>query len=121
MLDAWAIEPSGPLRGEVQVRGSKNEVTKHMVAALLGRGPSTITNVPEVGDVDITAGMLCAVGATVDRDGDAITVVPPSDATPTVPLSFSGLNRIPASNMVQTDARRRRNDRFGAPKGYPIN
>lgn len=95
MSDSWIIEPSGPLRGEVQVRGSKNAVTKHMVAALLGEGPSTITNVPEVGDVDITAAILSAVGAEVQREGDSITVVPPASATPSVPLRFSGLNRIP--------------------------
>ena len=95
MSDAWLIEPAGPLRGEVQVRGSKNAVTKHMVAAILGSGPSTITNVPEVGDVDITAGILTAVGAGVERTGDSITITPPAEVNPIVPLSFSGLNRIP--------------------------
>jgi UDP-N-acetylglucosamine 1-carboxyvinyltransferase len=93
--DAWLIEPSGPLRGEVEVKGSKNAVTKHMVAALLGDGPSTITNIPDVGDVTITAGILEAIGASVERLGDRITVVPPTEVIPTVPLSFSGLNRIP--------------------------
>lgn len=95
MSDAWVIEPAGPLRGEVQVHGSKNAVTKHMVAALLGDGTSTITNVPEVGDVDITAGILTAIGAGVERSGDSLTITPPEAATPSVPLSFSGLNRIP--------------------------
>ena len=95
MSDAWLIEPSGPLRGEVEVRGSKNAVTKHMVAAILGSGPSTITNVPDVGDVDITARILTAVGAEVERTGDSITVSPPTEVEPVVPLSFSGLNRIP--------------------------
>jgi UDP-N-acetylglucosamine 1-carboxyvinyltransferase len=91
------IQPNGPLRGDVRVRGSKNAVTKHMVAALLGRGPSTIGNVPEVGDVQITAGILRAVGAGVDLDAGAetLTVTPPEDIVPEVPLSFSGLNRIP--------------------------
>jgi UDP-N-acetylglucosamine 1-carboxyvinyltransferase len=93
--DAWLIEPSGPLRGEVEVRGSKNAVTKHMVAAILGEGPSVITNVPEVGDVDITARILGAIGAGVERVGDSITITPPDEATSLVPLSFSGLNRIP--------------------------
>ncbi|MHB1536705.1 MAG: UDP-N-acetylglucosamine 1-carboxyvinyltransferase [Acidimicrobiales bacterium] len=93
--DAWLIEPTGPLRGEVQVRGSKNAVTKHMVAALLGEGPSTITNVPDVGDVEITAGILRAIGAEVQREGDAVTVTRPRALNPSVPLSFSGLNRIP--------------------------
>ena len=95
MSDAWVIEPAGPLRGEVEVHGSKNAVTKHMVAAILGDGPSTITNVPEVGDVDITAGILTAVGASVEMSGDALTITPPEDVKPSVPLSFSGLNRIP--------------------------
>ena len=38
--EAWHIEPNGPLVGDVQVSGSKNAVTKHMVAALLGDSPS---------------------------------------------------------------------------------
>jgi UDP-N-acetylglucosamine 1-carboxyvinyltransferase len=95
VADAWVIEPSGPLRGEVAVRGSKNAVTKHMVAALLGAGPSTITNVPDVGDVAITASILEAVGAGVERHGDRLVVNPPDEVAPAVPLSFSGLNRIP--------------------------
>ena len=56
--DEWFIQPNGPLVGDVQVYGSKNAVTKHMVAAILGDGPSTISNVPEVGDVQITADIL---------------------------------------------------------------
>jgi UDP-N-acetylglucosamine 1-carboxyvinyltransferase len=79
----------------VEVRGSKNAVTKHMVAAILGEGPSTITNVPEVGDVDISARILTAIGADVTREGSSITVNPPRDVRSAVPLSFSGLNRIP--------------------------
>src|SRR5690348_6461000 len=69
VTDTWQVEPSGPLRGDIGVRGSKNAVTKHMVAAMLGEGPSTIRNAPEVGDVDITAAMLEAVGFGVSRSG----------------------------------------------------
>jgi len=77
------------------VHGSKNAVTKHMVAALLGDGPSTITNVPDVGDVEITAGILRAVGADVEIGPGTLTVSLERAPTPSVPLSFSGLNRIP--------------------------
>jgi UDP-N-acetylglucosamine 1-carboxyvinyltransferase len=93
--DAWLIEPNGPLHGEIAVHGSKNAVTKHMVAALLGGEPSTITNVPDVGDVEITTRILRAVGATVEREGDKLTIAPPDQASSKVPLQFSGLNRIP--------------------------
>ena len=91
----WSIEPVGPLRGDVTVRGSKNAVTKHMVAALLSDSPSTITNAPEVGDVDITAQMLRALGVVVRHEGDTIHVEPPTIGGSLVPIEFTGLNRIP--------------------------
>lgn len=95
MSDEWFIQPNGPLVGDVQVYGSKNAVTKHMVAAILGEGPSTIANVPEVGDVQITADILRAIGAGVQLSDGKLEVTPPDAALPEVPLSFSGLNRIP--------------------------
>ena len=91
----WAIQPSGPLVGDVKVRGSKNAVTKHLVAAMMGRGPSTIRNAPEVGDVDITSQILESLGVGVERDGSLITVHPTDSPLPMVPVEFSGLNRIP--------------------------
>ena len=95
VTETWQVEPSGPLRGDISVRGSKNAVTKHMVAAMLGEEPSTIRNAPEVGDVDITAAMLEAVGYQVVRSDNKITVAPGSATEPRVPEAFTGLNRIP--------------------------
>jgi UDP-N-acetylglucosamine 1-carboxyvinyltransferase len=92
---AWEIEPSGPLRGDISVRGAKNAVSKHMVAAMLGRAASTIRNAPEVGEVAITAAMLEHLGMVVTRDDDEITVVPGDVVDPHVPKAFTGLNRIP--------------------------
>lgn len=92
---AWRIEPNGPLRGDVRVAGSKNAVTKHMVAALLATTPSRITNAPHVGDVGITADILRSIGLDVSIDDAAITIVPTSEPIPRVPAEFSGLNRIP--------------------------
>src|ERR1700750_3188540 len=95
VTETWQVEPSGPLRGDIGVRGSKNAVTKHMVAAMLGEGPSTIRNAPEVGDVDITAAMLEAVGFGVSRSGGEITIAPNGKLESRVPAAFTGLNRIP--------------------------
>src|ERR1700759_3125776 len=95
VTDTWQVEPSGPLRGDIGVRGSKNAVTKHMVAAMLGEGPSTIRNAPEVGDVDITAAMLEAVGFGVSRSGGEIIIAPNGKLESRVPAAFTGLNRIP--------------------------
>ena len=93
--EAWHIRPNGPLVGEVEVSGSKNAVTKHMVAAMLGTQPSTITNAPAVGDVGITADILTSLGVGVDIDGDRITIDPVEAPGADVPLEFTGLNRIP--------------------------
>jgi UDP-N-acetylglucosamine 1-carboxyvinyltransferase len=95
MTQTWQVEPSGPLRGDIVVRGSKNAVTKHMVAAMLGSGPSKIRNAPDVGDVDITAAMLESVGFEVGRERDEITIGQGGEIQPRVPQAFTGLNRIP--------------------------
>ena len=92
---AWHIRPTGPLVGEVEVSGSKNAVTKHMVAAILGTEPSTVTNAPQVGDVGITADILTSLGIGVEIDGHRITIDPVDSPGSDVPLEFSGLNRIP--------------------------
>src|SRR5579871_6326454 len=95
VTETWQVEPSGPLRGDISVRGSKNAVTKHMVAAMLGDGPSVIRNAPHVGDVDITAAMLESVGFHVSREDGEITIAPGGEVRPRVPDAFTGLNRIP--------------------------
>src|SRR2546423_4048577 len=92
VTETWLVEPAGPLRGDIEVRGSKNAVTKHMVAAMLGDGPSTIRNAPEVGDVDITAAMLEAVGFQVSRSAGEITITPNGKLESRVPAAFTGLN-----------------------------
>ena len=91
----WVIQPSGPLVGDVRVRGSKNAVTKHLVAAMMGTSPSTIRNAPEVGDVAITSQILESLGVGIQREGSLITVHPTLSPEPVVPIEFSGLNRIP--------------------------
>src|SRR5580693_9039959 len=95
VTETWHVEPSGPLRGDIEVRGSKNAVTKHMVAAMLGDGPSVIRNAPEVGDVDITAAMLSSLGYHVARADGEITIASGGTIEPRVPEAFTGLNRIP--------------------------
>ncbi len=93
--EVWQIDPSGPLRGDVEVRGSKNAVSKHMVAAMLGTGPSTLHNAPEVGEVGLTAAMLEALGIHVEITPGEINVERGTDIRPRVPEEYTGLNRIP--------------------------
>jgi UDP-N-acetylglucosamine 1-carboxyvinyltransferase len=56
------------LRGEVAVTGAKNSVLKLMACALLAPGTSTITNVPDILDVEIMADLLRRLGCEVVHD-----------------------------------------------------
>ncbi|MDH5290279.1 MAG: hypothetical protein OEY41_09795, partial [Acidimicrobiia bacterium] len=76
MTPAWVVNPVGPLTGDIVVRGSKNAVTKHLVASMLGRSPSTVSNCPDIGDVDITCRMLESLGCIVERADGNTTIDP---------------------------------------------
>src|SRR5512144_1001598 len=56
---------SQPLRGTAYVGGAKNSALKLMAAALLARGRSVITNVPDILDVHVMARLLEELGCTV--------------------------------------------------------
>jgi UDP-N-acetylglucosamine 1-carboxyvinyltransferase len=90
----WEIEPQGPLSGDVRVAGSKNAVSKHMIAALLGEGPSRISNAPHIREVEITAGMLTSLGLGVAIEDGSVCIEPARSISSRVPLSYSGLNRM---------------------------
>jgi UDP-N-acetylglucosamine 1-carboxyvinyltransferase len=94
-VPSWAIDPVGPLHGDVKISGSKNAVSKLMVAALLAEEPGAITNAPRLGDVEITAGMLRSVGAAVEIQGDRVAIDPYGLDESRIPVSYSGLNRMP--------------------------
>jgi UDP-N-acetylglucosamine 1-carboxyvinyltransferase len=63
--DVLVVRGDTPLRGEVRVRGAKNLVSKAMVAALLGHGPSRLFDVPRVRDVEIVRDLLELHGVRV--------------------------------------------------------
>ena len=56
------------LVGEVRVTGAKNSVLKLMAAALLARGTTTLTEVPDILDVEIMAELLRRLGCQVSHD-----------------------------------------------------
>jgi UDP-N-acetylglucosamine 1-carboxyvinyltransferase len=94
--DAYLIEGGQPVVGEIQCLGAKNFATKAMVAALLGETATTLTNVPPIGDVDITREMLSSIGVHCEmRDNDVLIIDPSSLNRPEVLMPHTGANRIP--------------------------
>ncbi len=68
MQQVFRVTGGARLEGEISVVGAKNSVLKLMAAALLARGRTTITNVPEILDVEIMAELLRRLGCEVTHE-----------------------------------------------------
>lgn len=68
------VQGTGKLVGEVSVSGAKNSALKLIAAALLGRGTTTLHNVPLISDINIMSEVLRCLGATVEREGHTLTI-----------------------------------------------
>ena len=73
-LDRFRVIGGVPLRGEVTVTGAKNSVLKLMAASLLAVGKTTITNVPEIADVDNMSELLTRLGCNVLHINDTVII-----------------------------------------------
>src|SRR5436309_15721321 len=84
---AYVVTGGGPVIGSIRCLGAKNFITKAMVASVLGDSRSTLSNVPAIGDTDITRELLASVGVTVKwEDSDRMTIDPSTLHTSHVPL-----------------------------------
>jgi UDP-N-acetylglucosamine 1-carboxyvinyltransferase len=94
---AYQIVGGNPVVGEITCYGAKNFATKAMIAALLGSSATTLTNVPPIGDVAITADMLRSLGVTVvwDKAAKMMTIDPTTATDAHVRQPHSGANRMP--------------------------
>lgn len=79
MGDALRVTGGARLTGRVRVTGAKNSVLKLMAAALLVEGTTTLTEVPDILDVEIMAELLRRMGCTVERGPGAVAVTAPAD------------------------------------------
>jgi UDP-N-acetylglucosamine 1-carboxyvinyltransferase len=57
-VEALSVVGGARLAGAVRVSGAKNSVLKLMAASLLAEGTTTITNVPDIVDVEIMSELL---------------------------------------------------------------
>jgi UDP-N-acetylglucosamine 1-carboxyvinyltransferase len=71
-MEAFRVSTDGEERqilgGSVRVGGAKNSALKLMAAALLAPGRTTITNLPDILDVDVMARLLEELGCQVETD-----------------------------------------------------
>ncbi len=97
MTKTYTIHGGGPVTGEITCYGAKNFINKAIVAACLGNSPTTLTNVPPIGEVQILVEMVTSLGATAtwNKDAKTLTIDPRSLTQWRMKMPDSGSNRIP--------------------------
>jgi UDP-N-acetylglucosamine 1-carboxyvinyltransferase len=80
-VEAFRIRGGNRLEGEIHVAGAKNSVLKLMAVALLAEGRTTISNVPDIMDVQIMGHLISRLGCTVTAhpDARALTIDVPAE------------------------------------------
>ena len=115
------MRKSGPLKGSVEVSGSKNAVLPLLAATLLSEDPCTIMDVPDLDDVDIMLQLLESLGATVQKniENHEITVVAKNIITNEAPVALVSKMRASVLTMGPLLARTGR-ARIPLPGGCAI-
>lgn len=62
------------LKGEVEVKGSKNAATKMMIASLLTDQEVILENFPNIGDTEITKELCESIGSEITRDNSVLSI-----------------------------------------------
>jgi UDP-N-acetylglucosamine 1-carboxyvinyltransferase len=65
-MQEFIIEGGHTLTGEITASGNKNAALKMLPACLLTNEPVTLTNMPDIGDVQITIQIMEKLGASVE-------------------------------------------------------
>jgi UDP-N-acetylglucosamine 1-carboxyvinyltransferase len=96
--EAFRVIGGKPLTGSVRISGTKNLISKLMVASTLSSEKSHFTNAPvHLGEVEITEDILSSMGAELmlsDEKNGSLSIIT-DFSTSLVPERFAGLNRIP--------------------------
>ncbi len=90
----FVVNGGRKLRGEIEVRGSKNATTKMMVASLLTDEECVLSNFPRIGDAEITKELCSSVGSKIVIDGSVLKIKTP-EITNFKVTKLSRRNRIP--------------------------
>ena len=96
-LDYLEIRGGVPLKGEVEVTGAKNAVTKMIVASLLSDKKCRLLNVPNISEVEVTLDLCRELGMEIvwDKESHTLELETKKIKTRKIPQRFSGANRIP--------------------------
>ncbi|MBZ2024843.1 UDP-N-acetylglucosamine 1-carboxyvinyltransferase [Streptococcus sanguinis] len=89
------IHGGRPLKGEVTINGAKNSVVALIPAVILADDIVTLDGVPDISDVDSLIEIMIAMGASVTRSEDSLTIDP--RGIQNVPMPYGKINSLRAS------------------------
>jgi UDP-N-acetylglucosamine 1-carboxyvinyltransferase len=73
-VEKYIINGGNRLTGELSISGAKNAVLPILAATVISGNKSTISNIPNLRDVQIMKDILLTLGCTVEHEGNTITV-----------------------------------------------
>ncbi|MEZ0237440.1 MAG: UDP-N-acetylglucosamine 1-carboxyvinyltransferase [Methylophilaceae bacterium] len=87
-MDKLVIQGGQPLKGEVRISGAKNAALPILCSALLTSEPLTLTNVPDLNDIQTMLRLLEQMGVKVAQSGDTVTLDASGLNNPTAPYEM---------------------------------
>lgn len=86
-MDKLLVHGNSPLKGSINISGSKNASLPILAATLLSDQPSIIRRVPDVSDTNYMLQILRALGAEVERSSGTVRSAP-SEISPEAPYDL---------------------------------
>lgn len=96
-MKKYLIEGGKELEGTIRISGSKNVVTKAVIAACLTNEPVTLKNVPEISDIQALLEVIESIGGIVERRDGEVTITVPTIKNNTITLAEGA--RVRTSSM----------------------
>ena len=87
-MDKFVIDGPCRLAGEVVASGAKNAALPCLAAALLTRGTSLLTNLPDVADIRTMRRLLQHIGARIDTAPDGVAIEVPTIGSADAPYEL---------------------------------
>lgn len=73
-MEKLVIEGGKPLSGAIKIHGAKNAALPILAAAIMTEGTVTLTNVPDLSDIQVMLGILRSLGCKAELQGDQVSL-----------------------------------------------
>jgi UDP-N-acetylglucosamine 1-carboxyvinyltransferase len=100
LAEKFVIEPSGALRGTVEIGGAKNAVLPVIAAAILSEHPCTLQNVPNLSDVEAMCILTESLGVKTVADKNSGVLSIDASKINSLDASYELVGKLRASFLI---------------------